>query len=510
MMTSVDMASSAVSGPPGEGAPLPPHGPGPPSSPQAAPAQAAQVRLPAVRREKHGGLAVSYRAILALSAPLFLHSGVQALLGVTDTWFISRISSDAVAAMGANYFLNIVFLLAIGGVGVGIQTLVAQAYGADRDRDAATAVWSGLWGVGLTIPVFTAVAFAGPVLLAPFSLEPEVEMLALDYWEPRMMLGSVSAALWALAGFFNGIGRTRTTLYVALAVGVLNAALNELFIVGFGMGIAGSAWATNVSLLLGVLVSLAILLGQGCRERFGTHLAWRPTCSGLRAALAIGVPTGIFIAVDLVGFAVFQLMVVDLGPVDGAASQIVMMLTSIGYWPMIGLGLAGTTLVAQAIGAGDRDWARRLGNAVIKLGLGYMAVVTFFLAVLAPRLVPHFTTGAGPHDGDIVTVAASLLWLAASYQLFDALNLISASNLRGAGDVTVPALLIVGLSWFGFLPLTDMLAFDGDHGWIDVLPHAGLGATGAWFACSLYTTALGLMLFWRWRRGTWRHIEIAG
>ena len=68
---------------------------------------------------------------------------------------------------------------------------------------------------------------------------------------------------------------------------------------------------------------------------------------------------GAMYAADLFGLALFQLMQVRLSPVEGASTQIVMMLTSIAYLPGMGLALAGTTLVGQSIGAGDRDWARK-------------------------------------------------------------------------------------------------------------------------------------------------------
>ncbi len=81
---------------------------------------------------------------------------------------------------------------------------------------------------------------------------------------------------------------------------------------------------------------------------------------------------GMLIAADVLGFAMFQLMQVHLGTVDGAATQIVMMLTSISFMPAIGIAMAGTTLVGQSIGMGDRDWARRIGNSIIVMCMTYM------------------------------------------------------------------------------------------------------------------------------------------
>ena len=136
-------------------------------------------------------------------------------------------------------------------------------------------------------------------------------------------------------------------------------------------------------------------------------------------------------------------MQVRLGTADGAATQIVMILTSLAYMPGFGIALAGTTLVGQSIGAGDRDWARRLGNRVILLAACYMGGVGVLLALAGPWLLPLFT---GAHDAaaaEVVALGTRLLWIAAGYQFFDGLNLGSGFCLRGAGDAVVPALLVL-------------------------------------------------------------------
>ena len=99
--------------------------------------------LPVLKVNARGKRCVDYRAVLMLAFPLFLNSGVQALLNIADSWFIGRISTDAIAAMGSLYFLIIVLFVLLGGTGMYVQTLVAQAYGQRKERLAAQAVWTG-------------------------------------------------------------------------------------------------------------------------------------------------------------------------------------------------------------------------------------------------------------------------------------------------------------------------------------------------------------------------------
>jgi MATE family multidrug resistance protein len=201
-------------------------------------------------------------------------------------------------------------------------------------------------------------------------------------------------------------------------------------------------------------------------------------------------------------------MQVRLGQVGGATTQIVVMLTSIAYLPGVGLALAGTTLVGQAIGAGARDWARRLGNAVIAVTAGYMGAVGVLLAALGPWVMPLFVGAGDPQGAEVTRLGLTLLWIAAGYQLFDGIQLGSGFALRGAGDVRVPALIFLGRSWGVFVPLAHVLTFAPGQGWTDWMPQFGYGAAGGWLALLVYVILLGGALYLRWRSNGWQKIRL--
>lgn len=464
--------------------------------------------LPARRVDARGRGRIDYRALVALATPLFLNSGMQALLNLTDTWFLGRISTDATAGVGAVYWFVIVFVLIFGGVGIAVQTLVAQAYGAGEREHGARITWSGLWATLLMAPCFVALALSGEALLAPLRLPPGVAEAASAFWFPRMLGAVAGVALWSVASFFNGIGRTGVTLAVMLGVAAANALLNQWFIFGLGLGVAGSAWATGAAQLLGLALALALFLSAGVRREYRSAAVWRPQARMVRQAIALGLPMGLFPAVDLIGLALFQAMIASLGAVPGAATQIVMMMTSIAYMPAVGIASAGTTLVGQSIGAGDRAWAQKAGNAAIRVNVAYMALVSLVLAGAGPWLLPLFVSAADANAQSVAALGRTLLWIACAYQIFDGFNLGAAFCLRGAGDVRVPTLLVLGLCWLGFVPLAHALTFAPGAGWVEFLPQLGWGAAGGWSALLLYTGALGATMFLRWRSGAWRRIDL--
>jgi MATE family multidrug resistance protein len=474
----------------------------------AGPAAGRERALPAQRVAADGRARIDYRAIAALALPLMVNSSLQAVINLTDTWFVGHISTTAMAGMAAIFWLVFFFVMLGGGIGLGVQTFVAQYEGSRRRWRAGHATWVGLWGAAATLPLFALLGGYGGPLLHVFGLDPQVEAHALEYWWPRMLGAPLGVALWALLGFFNGVSRPRVTVMTTAIVGIVNAALNQVFIFELGWGMAGAAWATNVSMLLGLLFALYVFLRPDLRHRYRTHLTWRPDAANLWREFKLGLPMGAMYAADLFGMALFALMQVRLGQVDGATTQIVVMLTSIAYLPGVGLALAGTTLVGQAIGAGDRDWARRLGNSVIAVTTGYMGAVGVLLALLGPWVMPLFVSAADPQAADVVQLGIVLLWIAAGYQLFDGLQLGSGFALRGAGDVRVPAMIFFGLAWGVFVPLAHMLSFAPGQGWFDVLPQFGYGAVGGWFALLIYVVMLAAGLHLRWRARAWQGIRL--
>src|SRR2546429_125471 len=214
--------------------------------------------------------------------------------------------------------------------------------------------------MGCAAPLFVLVGAARHLILAPFGFDSQVEQLAAAFWFPRVGGACVGAAGWAMFGFFNGIGRPRVTLLITVVTTVANALLNQLFIFRLGWGIAGSAWATNVAQLAGLLFAVAIFLRSDYRRRYRAHLTWRPHGGALMQQLRLGVPMGLSPAADLLGFATFQMMQTRLGTAGGAATPMVVILTSLAYIAGFGIPSAGTTLVGQSIGAGARAAGARL------------------------------------------------------------------------------------------------------------------------------------------------------
>src|ERR1700727_904519 len=126
------------------------------------------ILLPGQRVGASGRPRLDYAAVATLAFPFMLNSAVQAVLNATDTWFIGRLSPAATAAIGAVYWPILVCLMLFGGVGLSVQTSVAQAYGGHRYTRASQATWTAVWASVFTVPVFVWLSLTGSWIFAPF------------------------------------------------------------------------------------------------------------------------------------------------------------------------------------------------------------------------------------------------------------------------------------------------------------------------------------------------------
>ncbi len=456
-------------------------------------------KLPAQRIDQEGREQVSYRSVLLLTLPLALSFSVKAIMGLTDTWFVGRISSAALAGMNAAYLPSLTAVVFFIAVGQAVQIRVAQAYGAGRRSEAARSTWAGVWMAVAVFPMGLLLSKAGVWIYGSAQLPQEVADQALRYWQPFVLGGSSLLGFFTLTSFFNGISQTWITMTVSCGGILLNILLNALFLFGLNWGISGVAWGTILSEYTQVAVMIGLFLSSTYRRDFQSDRQWRVNVLDLQVLLRLGIPMGIFKLAELGSFMVFQLMIGQLGTIEGAATHICLMWARIAYLPGNGLGQAATVLVGQAIGAGCLDWARRVGQAVLNLTLGYMSGVAILMILFSDPLVSLFVTPADPTAAAVIEEGSILLrWLALSL-IFEALSFASSGCLRGAGQVQMQTWIMIVTSWILFLPLAHVMIFDAGEGWVDI-PGLGWGARGGWAAEVIFMSVLGPLLLWRWHR----------
>jgi MATE family multidrug resistance protein len=389
------------------------------------------------------------------------------------------------------------------GTGEYITTFVAQYVGARRPDRIGPAVWQGVYfaaAAGLLVAGLTPFV---PHVFAFGGHEPLVQRYESQF-ASILMLGTFPAVLMAtLSTFFAGQGRTGVVLRVNLAVTAVNVVLDWFWIFGHQSwpepGVAGAAWATVVSQVVGsVLYALLILLPRVHRETFAVVSGWPPDRALLLRVLRFGIPNGLQYSLEIGAFAVFMVIVGRIGTTPLAASGIAFNLNMIVFMPMLGLGIGLTSLVGRYLGADRPDLAERVTRTGFGVSLVYM-VACGLLYVGVPHLLlaPYASRATFAGFAEVEAVATVLLRFIALYSIFDMMNVVFASALRGAGDTRYPLLVTVGLSWGAFL----LPAWWG-------CVHGGRGVYFAWSTATAYVVLLGMLMWLRFRSGRWKRLRV--
>jgi MATE family multidrug resistance protein len=440
--------------------------------------------------------------VLSIAYPLILSQMSFTVQVFVDRLFLTWYSAEAVAGAVTGLFVTWSVVGLCVGTGEYVTTFVAQYYGARRFSRIGAAIWQGIY--------FSLMAGALIAALNPFAgllFAHTGHALVLRQYETTysrlLLLGSGPVILMAtLASFFAGRGRTLPVFAVNVGATVVNAVLDYLLIFGHGgfsrWGVAGAAVATISSQVFGCAAYLALILRPEHRREFGTLAAWRPEPALLWSLLRYGVPAGLQFSIEIMAFAIFMVIIGRLGTPPLAASGIAFNLNMTVFMPLLGIGLAVSSLVGRYLGAEQPGIAERVAYSAFSAGLVYLGICSA-LYLFAPRLLlAPYAEGADPASfAEVGRLAIVLLRFVAVYSLFDMMSVLFAAALKGAGDTTYPLLATLVLSWAVMVIPSYVLCV-----------HLGAGVYTAWTTASAYCFSVGLLMFRRFRGGRWKSLRV--
>jgi MATE family multidrug resistance protein len=437
---------------------------------------------------KRGFLPTRYELanLLRLAVPVVVVQVGLMLMGVVDSIMVGHLSATALAsvALGNMYFMG----LAIFGMGVlmALDPLVAQAVGAEDHPAIARALQRGLvLALGLTIPC-AALLLTAPGFLTwigqPREVVPDTALYA------RIMIPSV-APFFAFVVFrqtLQAMGRMRAIVVIIVLANLLNGLLDWMLIFGRlgapAMGVAGAAWATTVS-RWAMIAGLMALSWNDLR----THLVpvrpelwhWRP----LGRMFGLGLPIGLQFVLEWGVFGTVMLLMGRLGTIAVAAHQIAINVASLTFMVPLGIAAAAAVLVGHAVGRGDARGAARAARAALAIGVAFMSVMALVLLVVPVPIARIYS-----EDLAVIALAATLLPIAGTFQIFDGIQVVSIGILRGLGDTRAPFVIAVLGFWLLGFPVSLWLGFG-----------TSLAAAGLWWGLVVGLVAVAVLLLLRTR-----------
>jgi MATE family multidrug resistance protein len=443
-----------------------------------------------------------YREVLVIAIPLILSTATWSIQHFVDRMFLTWYSPEAIAAAMPAGMLNFSMTSIFMGTAGYLSTFVAQYYGAKRYHRIGPALWQGVY-VSLLggLVIVCAIPFAEPVFRL-VGHSPLVQQNEVAYFQILCLGGGAYSASYALSGFFSGRGKTWPVLWVNVVTTVVNLVLDYALIFGHWgfpeLGIRGAGIATVVAGVFSLLMFFALLCGGSNNDTFHTIKGWRLERDLFVRLLRYGFPSGVQFFLEMAGFTAFVLLVGRLGIASLAATNIAFNINTLAFMPMIGCGIAVSVLVGQYLGGDKPDRAQSVVYSGFHLTLVYMLSIAAAYVLVPDVFVAPFALRADPGGfSEIYGYSIVLLRFVAVYSVFDTMNIVFCSAIKGAGDTRYVMLVTVILSVFVFVvPVyLAVVVFE-------------LGLMIAWVFATAYIILLGFIFYFRFLGGKWKTMRV--
>lgn len=440
------------------------------------------------------------KELFKVSFPLILSSSIWTIQHFVDRMFISWYSVKSLAAILPAGFLNMATSSIFLGTANFVNTFVAQYYGAKRYEEIGKIVWQGIY-LAIIGGIFHLILIPfAPYIFKIFSHEKEILIYETIYFQ-ILCVGAFSIiASSSIASFFSGMGKTVIVLVVSSIQTGLNLFLDYLLIFGKWifpqMGIKGAGIATVVSAYFSLFIYFLLFFKKrnlifGIRNlKFNSEL--------LKNLFKYGFPNGIHFFLDVSVWTIFLLIIGKLGTIPLSSTNIAFNINTIAFMPMLGIGTGISILVGQYIGRNQPEKSEKITFIGFWITFIYMSVVAltyilfpnFYINFFKPKVyIISFE--------EVKNLTKILLRFVAFYSVFDTMNVIFISALRGAGDTKFIMNVFIFCSIFIFLIPLYILVFLFSY-----------GVLIAWIIATFYVTLCGLIFLIRFLKGKWREIKI--
>ena len=459
------------------------------------------------RRIRLNHLRGEMRPLLQLALPLIAAELAWIFMSVVDTVMLGHLPNSALpmsAAALAQVLYN-TLCFGVGGILLGLDSLISQAFGAREQEEANHWMLHGLVLAVALAAVLTGVFALTAKLLLRLPADPAILAAAVPAMK-GLNYGTLPLLLtFALRRYLQAAHHGRPIAFALISANLVNAAGDWLLIYGHNWGhnwhlgghalaipafrVTGSSWATSFARLYMFVVYAGALWWLDRRHGYGLRAAprrieWRQ----LRRLFLLGAPAGASIFVEIAIFALVTSIIATFGRLQLAGHEVALQCASTTFMVPLAISAATSVRVGHAIGrmrtgAATALQAAAAGWSGIGAGAAFMLAMSLVLLLTPQHIARLFTP-----DPAVIAAAVPLLLIAAGFQFFDGVQVTATGAMRGAGNTTAPFLIQLVCYWLLGMPLGILLAF-----------RAHLGAAGLWWGLLIALTlgAFAMCLFWR-------------
>jgi len=436
------------------------------------------------------------RAIVLLSVPMVLEMVMESLFAVVDVFFVSQVSTNAVATVGlTESIITIVYSLAIG-LSMAATAMVARRIGEKKPRKASV---TAAQAISITLIVSIVLGIAG------YTYGEEVlqlmggsdELIAEGKWYTKIMYGSsgVIMMLFLINGIFRGAGNATIAMRALWISNILNMILDPIFIFGWGpipeMGVTGAAVATLIGRSVGVVYQLIQLTNKkGVIKIYTNYLL--PQWHLIKRIVSIAAGgVGQFL-IESASWIFLTRIVAQFGSEALAGYTIALRIIIFTILPSFGISNAAATLVGQNLGAKLPERAEKSVWLAARYNVIFLFSVSVIFYLFTHEIVSLFTDINGVKQEAIKAIR----FICFGY-IFFAYGMVVSHAFNGAGDTRTPSIINLLSFWIIQIPLSYLLANE-----------FGFGTSGVYIAIITAFSLLATISILWFRKGKWKLKEV--
>ena len=379
-----------------------------------------------------------YKRNLSLAFPVMITQAGQMIVQFADNIMVGHLGTSQFAGVGfanALFSMGLVFCTCFT---QGVIPFIGQNFGRGEHKKVAQYFTNGLLLDIIMCLALMGIMLAAVPLMDHMGQDPQILGYARDYYKIMVYSLAPFVIFYVIRALTEGVGNTKYTMYITVVCNALNIFLNWVLIFGHcgfqAMGVEGAAVATFISRAAMMVIGIAILLTGKLYKRYLADI--RLSALNMKQFIEVArtsFPISLQGLVEVTTFSVAGIMVGWFGQVAMAAHQASQTVITFSFMVAQGVGVAATIRVSHQYGEKRFADARKAGFAAshISLALMAMAGITF---IVFNDVIPYIFT----KDEAVVEIAGHLLYIAAAFQLFDAVQLSALASLRALSDVKWP------------------------------------------------------------------------
>lgn len=394
------------------------------------------------------------KEIIKLAIPAVGEMILYMLIWVFDTLMVGKYGGQiSVSAVGFSSeimytFINILIAM---GLSISITSIVARCLGAKEYKKTEDMGNLGI-KIGIVIAFFVfLIFFIFPKnILSLAGAKGEVLILGYRYMRICSIGLLFNMVTNLLNGVFRGCKNTKTPLFGAAVLNIVNLSLDYVLIFGkFGfpeLGVEGAAIATTI----GNICAFLFILSQLKKLPFKISLRDKVNFSYLKELTNLAVPSGLQEGAFSIVRLLSVTMVMKLGSLSFSANQIAITIESLSFMPGWGFAISAVSLVGHSIGEKDLKSAREYANTSLFLACAVMGSFSLIFLFFSENLVRLFIKS---DEIGVIALGAACLMIGSIQQIPTAIDMVLSGALKGMGDTKTPFRIVLFCNWCIRLPL---------------------------------------------------------